>query len=244
MIPDLATALAAIEAQGRRLLDACEASPDASVAACPGWTNTDLAIHTASVYRRVAHWCSVRATKPERWPDHEPADPTVPWAWCREALELVLAALGDIGADEPVWSWTDRRDGGFYHRRMVHESVVHRWDAEASTGMPGSIDPEIAADGVDEVIDVGLRFRSTNSPIEYPEGDVLLIRSDGTQRWRLRAIDGVLQVAKGADAGVSAAAVVAGPAEDLLLYMWGRSMSGVNIAGDKSVAEAWSRVAP
>jgi uncharacterized protein (TIGR03083 family) len=244
MIPDLATALAATESEGRRLFDACEATPEALVRACPGWTNTDLAIHTTGVYRRVAHWCTIRATKPERWPDHEPPDPVTPWAWCRDGLDLVLAALGDIGAEEAVWSWTDRRDGGFYHRRMVHESVVHRWDAESAAGSPGSIDPEIAADGVDEITAVGLRFRGDGTPIEYPDGDVLLIRSDGAQRWRLRAMDGTLQVARGGDTGTSAAATVAGTAEDLLLYMWNRATVGVNISGDESVAEKWGRVAP
>jgi len=244
MIPDLATALAATGSEGRRLLDACEASPDALVAACPGWTNLDLAIHTTSVYRRVAHWCTIRATKPERWPDHKPSDPLAPWDWCRDGLDLVLAALGDIGAEEAVWSWSDRRDGGFYHRRMVHESVVHRWDAESAAGSPGSIDSEIAADGVDEITAVGLRFRGDGTPIEYPDGDVLLIRTDGAQRWRLRAMDGTLQVARGADAGASAAATVAGTAEDLLLYMWNRATVGVNVSGDESVAEKWGRVAP
>ncbi len=243
MIPDLATALAATEAEGRRLFAVCEAAPDASVPACPGWTNTDLAVHTASVYRRVAHWCTIRAAKPERWPDAEPADPAQPWGWCRVSLALVLAALEDIGPDEAVWSWTDRRNGGFYQRRMVHESVVHRWDAESASGTAGSIDPEIAADGVDEVMDVGLRFRGDGSPIEYPDGSVLLVRTDGAQRWRLRAMDGVLQIARGADTGDSADATVAGTAEELLLYLWGRA-EPANVTGDPNVATAWANVAP
>ncbi len=244
MIPDLDTALAIIRREGRLLFDTCESAPDAKVTVCPGWTNTDLAIHTTGVHRRVAHWCTQRLSKPERWPDHEPADPAQPWDWCRAGLDLVVAALSDIGPNESVWSWTDQKNGAFYHRRIVHETVVHRWDAQDASGTAGSIDGEVAADGIDEIIDVGLRFRGDGSPIVYPKGDVVLQRSDGAQRWRLRAVDGTLLVARGIDAGNHADALVHGPAEELLLYLWGRSTPTLAPQGDADVAEAWSRIAP
>lgn len=243
MEPDLPTALASIRREGDALFTAAEATADAPVRACPGWTNRDLAIHTTSVHRRVAHWCSNRVAKPERWPDHEPPDADAPWDWCRAGLDLVLAALADIGPDEAVWSWTDRRTGGFYHRRMVHETLIHRWDAQDAAGTPAHLPADLAADGVDEVCDVGLRYRGDGSPVDYPAGDVVLERTDGTERWRLRAVDGTLLVARNGDAGTGADAVVRGTAEDLVLWVWGRR-SGATVSGDTDVAEAWSQVAP
>lgn len=243
MTPDLITTLRTIEREGDILIAAAETAPDATVTACPGWSSTDLAIHTTGVHRRVAHWCAGRVTAPERWPDHEPPDPTAPWDWCRDGLRLVVAALRDIGPDEPVWSWTDRRNGGFYHRRMLHETVVHRWDAQEAAGTPGTIDADIALDGINELIDVGLRFRGDGSSVEYPNADVLLERTDGTDRWRLRAVDGTLLVAHNGDAGGSADAIVHGHAGDLLLYAWGRR-GHVSISGDRDAADAWARVAP
>lgn len=240
---DLDATLRIIGRQGETLIAGAEAHPHALVRACPGWTNTDLAVHTTGVHRRVAHWCANRLTKPERWPNHEPADADNPWDWCREGLALVVAALTDIGPDEPVWSWTDRRNGGFYHRRMLHETVVHRWDAQDAAGTPSPIDREIALDGIDELTDVGLRYRGDGSSVHYPDNDVLLERTDGTDRWRLRAVDGTLQVARNGDAGHGASATVQGDAEDLLLYLWGRR-GHVNVHGDTDVAEAWARVAP
>ena len=102
----------------------------------------------------------------------------------------------------------------------------------------------MACDGVDEICDVGLRFRGDGSPIEYPEGSVLLERTDGAERWRLRAMDGTLLVARGKDVGEQADAVVRGPAEELLLYLWGRSTPTLPTHGDDRVADAWSQMAP
>lgn len=240
---DLETTLHMIRRDGEALIAAAEMAPDAAVRGCPGWSNTDLAIHTTGVHRRVAHWTANRLAKPERWPDHEPADSAAPWGWCREGLDLVLGALADIGPDESVWSWTDRRNGGFYHRRMLHETVVHRWDAEDAAGISSHIDSEVATDGINELFDVGMRFRGDGGGVEYPEGDVLLERTDGTDRWRVRAIDGTLLVAHNGDAGMSAHAIVQGHAEDLLLYLWGRG-GQATISGDTDVAEAWAGVAP
>jgi len=243
MTLDLATTLQMIRRDGERLIATAQAHPDAAVRACPGWSNTDLAIHTTGVHRRVAHWTANRLQKPERWPDHEPADLAAPWDWCRAGLDLVLDTLADIGPDEPVWSWTDRRNGGFYHRRMLQETVVHRWDSEDAAGISSHIDAEVATDGVNELFDVGMRFRGDGSAIDYPEGDVLLERTDGTDRWRIRAMDGTLLIAHNGDAGTSANAMVQGHAEDLLLYLWGRG-GHVTIVGETDVAEAWAGVAP
>ncbi|MEZ5165740.1 MAG: maleylpyruvate isomerase family mycothiol-dependent enzyme [Acidimicrobiales bacterium] len=243
MTPDLPATLRTIERDGELLIATCEANPQAAIRHCPGWTATDLALHTTGVHRRVAHWCAERVSEPCRWPDHEPADPSTPGEWCREGLRLVTAALAGIGPDEPVWSWTDRRNGGFYHRRMLHETVLHRWDAQDAVGVSGHIDADIAHDGIDEVIDVGLRYRGDGSPIDYPDGDVVLEQAGSRSRWRLRAVDGTLLVARDADAGAAAAATVHGTAEDLLLYLWGRS-GHVTVTGDVEVATAWSAVAP
>ncbi|MDG2029253.1 MAG: maleylpyruvate isomerase family mycothiol-dependent enzyme [Acidimicrobiales bacterium] len=243
MTLDLTTTLQHIERNGEALIAAAEANPTAMVRACTEWNATELAIHTTGVHRRVAHWCTGRLQKPERWPDHEPADLNAPWQWCRDGLDLVIAALQDIGPEESVWTWTDRKNGGFYHRRMLQETAVHRWDAQDAAGTPSPIEAEVATDGINELCDVGLRFRGDGSAIDYPKGDVLLERTDGTDRWRIRAMDGTLLIAQNGDAGTSADATVQGHAEDLLLWFWGRG-GQVTISGNTDVAEAWAAMAP
>lgn len=243
MTPDVPATLAHVAADGQRIFDLAEANPDADVPACPGWNLTDLAIHTSGVHRRVAHWVANRVSQMESCPDGEPADPTNPFSWCREGLGLLLVTLKAADPHASVWSWTDRRNAGFYQRRMMHENAIHRWDAESAVGTPGPIDADVATDGVDEVLAVGMRFQSGGSPIEYPDGSVLLARTDGTDRWLVRSLDGTLQVARNGDAGGSADATVTGHAEDLLLYLWGRSSAAV-IGADVDVAAAWAQVAP
>ncbi len=243
MVPDLAATLSHIAADGRRIIDVAESNPVAEVKACPGWTLTDLAIHTGGIHRMAAHWVANRISRMERWPDAEPGDLVDPFSWCREGLGLLLHALKGADPNDSVWSWTARRNAGFYQRRMMQENAVHRWDAEAAVGTPGPIDADVATDGVDEVLAVGMRFRGNGSPVEYPDGSVLLARTDGTDRWLIRSLDGTLQVARNADAGDTADATVTGHAEDLLLYLWGRPHAAI-VAGNPDTATAWSTVAP
>lgn len=228
---------------GHRLIDRCEQAPDEAVAACPGWTTADLAVHTATVYRRVATICTARAAEPPTTPGPFAPD-GAPWAWCREAVDTVADALASIATDEPVWTWTDRHDGGFYHRRMIHETVVHRWDAEIATGAASPIDPAIAADGIDEVMSVGMRFRSSGAPIPYPSGSVALLATDTGHRWSLVAVEGVLGIGRD-DAAITATdATLTADAAALLLAMWGRDGGEVDVRGDRETANAWCGVAP
>ncbi|MEO0492154.1 MAG: maleylpyruvate isomerase family mycothiol-dependent enzyme [Actinomycetota bacterium] len=237
------TAAEFVRREGHRLVDICAASPTAPVAACPGWTTTDLAVHTATVYRRVAGICTARSTEPPSTPVGSPPE-DAPFEWCHAGVELVADSLGAIGVDEPVWTWTDRHDGGFYQRRMIHETVVHLWDAETAAGAASPIDPAVAADGVDEVMSVGMRFRSSGAAIDYPGGSIALLATDTGHRWSLAAVDGVLGIGRGEAAITATDATLTGPAEALLLAMWGRPAPQAEARGDAEIAAAWCAVAP
>lgn len=234
-----------VEAEATSLFDIAEANPAAAVPACPGWTATDLAVHTASVFGRVAHLCAERATEPLAAPIGSPADPDDPWDWCRGVLATLVDALRGIEPDEPVWSWTDNHSGAFYHRRMVHESIVHRIDAQAAAGIAGRIDdPAIAADGIGDVMSVGMRFRSSGAPIDYPAGTISLLATDTGDRWSLAAVDGALGIGTGEAVITGTDATVTGPAAAIMLYLWGRGDADLDIRGDATVASAWASVAP
>lgn len=240
------TLLAVTAREGRALLEAVQAAPSASVACCPGWDNRALLRHVGGVHRFVDRVVSTRASgRPTPEPeDRPPAGDVDPSAWYSEGLVHLLETLREADPAELVWSWTNRRDAGFYHRRMAHETTVHRYDAESAGGTAAPIDPEVAADGVNEIIAVGMRYRGNGSAIEYPESSALLVRSDGSDRWLLRAVDGTLMVARNSDAGDRADVTITGTAEDLYLHLWGRPAPTLRISGDKSEAAAWAAVAP
>jgi hypothetical protein len=69
-----------------------------------------------------------------------------------------------------------------FNGRIVHDTLVHRWDAEAGAGIAGpAMEPDIAADAADEVLDVGLRV--TQAVADSPAGPAIrLACTDATRR--------------------------------------------------------------
>lgn len=139
-------------ARFREVLADCD--PEARVPACPDWNAADLLWHLATVQR---WWAEVLAARPSR---PEEIDPPRPEAY-DELLGLYDQWSGDLatqleGADprEEAWTWSDDHTVGFILRRQAHEALVHRVDAEQAAGVASELDATLAADGVDEVLDV------------------------------------------------------------------------------------------
>lgn len=231
-----------INLDGQALIEAVAAAPDASVTACPGWTNRDLARHMGGVYAFVT--AQLRAGNPQtRVPSDAPAAPdegdlTV---WLRDRHRDVLAALHATAPDAPTWTWIPEKTASFFYRRMAHETAVHRWDAQCAAGTPTPIDPELAADGVSEVIDVMMRYQARGPVSAYPTGSLHLHRTDGEGEWMLVAEGGTLTVTHEHAKGDAAAR---GSAQDLLLYLWGRGREGLECHGDDALLDAWGSITP
>ncbi|MEE3275357.1 MAG: maleylpyruvate isomerase N-terminal domain-containing protein, partial [Actinomycetota bacterium] len=181
--------LAHLAVDGRALLAAVEAAPDAQVAACPEWTNIRLAEHVAMVWNfAITQVESGDVSGPQR-PSPDPGESM------SGLLDRTVAFLADADLDAPAWNWTDDHRAGWWCRRMAHETSVHRWDAQEAAGTLEPIDAELAADGVTELAEVGLRSRLRGSEaIEYPEGSLHLHRTDGAGEWLLANVDGELVV--------------------------------------------------
>ena len=82
----------------------------------------------------------------------------------RESLDLLLAAVEARRPDEPCASFIGRESVGWWLRRQAHEVTVHRIDAQdavhaAGGPAPDPIDPDAAADGIDEWARVFLPVR-------------------------------------------------------------------------------------
>ena len=75
--------------------------------------------------------------------------------WFRSGTASLLEQLSSVPADDECWSWfAPGRRVGWWARRMALEAVVHRWDTDAAQGQHFSVAPDIAADGIDEFLDV------------------------------------------------------------------------------------------
>lgn len=217
--------LDALHGDAEALAVAAERDFAAAVPACPGWTTARLVGHVGRIHRWAAEM--VRTSAQERIDrDQMPPIPPVEelMAWYRAGAASLVDALTAADAETPMWTFNARRTTAFWFRRQAQETSVHRWDAERSTGRPEPIAPDLAADGIDELLEV---FAPWASPAEGgPQGRIHLSSTDVNRGWDL-AVDG---------ADVTAA----GTASDLLLVLWGRlPPEDVHVTGEPASLHRW-----
>ncbi|WP_328355935.1 maleylpyruvate isomerase family mycothiol-dependent enzyme [Streptomyces sp. NBC_00457] len=133
----------------------------ATVPTCPDWSLEHLVRHTGGALRWVE--LLVRTRAQEEIPEEEvplvhgpeaKGDPDALDAWLAETGEMVVAALREAGPDAKVWAWAGIHTSGFWARRMTHELTVHRADATLAAGLPYEVAPDVAADAIDEWLQI------------------------------------------------------------------------------------------
>ncbi len=117
---------------------------------------------------------------------------------------------------------------------------MHRWDAETATLGRSTLDPGLAADGVEEYLELGLPRVLVREGVRPPESTLHLRATDVGADWVITSRDGVCTVASPAGAMGAADAALQGTAESVLLVLMGRAdRSAVEILGDAAVADEW-----
>ena len=234
-----------IEVDGRRLIEVARADLEAPVPTCGDWTLRDLAGHMGWVHGLVSSYVASRATEPlsrQQMPQVPDDDSAVDFA--AASLSRLVDALAGIDLDTPVWNWSPRPDAGFYFRRMLHETSVHRWDAENAVGATGPVDGDQGRDGVDEFFDFVLPNAQKRKRRDLPVGSLHLHQTDGDGEWIVHA-DGDEVVME--HAHVKGDAAVRGPSGSLFLAMWNRlpiDDASLSVVGDDVTAQAWAALAP
>jgi uncharacterized protein (TIGR03083 family) len=165
----------------------------------------------------------------------------LPW-WDAEYQELINL-LDALDPEMPAWNWAPQaKTAAFWHRRMAHETAVHRWDAQLAIGRGEPVEAKLAADGVNEVLDSWLPAGRRRGPVDRT-GVVQLEATDVEQHWfvRLRG-EGIalLDTDTLLDADDPHARVLArGTASDLLLALYGRVPFDVlDVSGDGTLLES------
>jgi uncharacterized protein (TIGR03083 family) len=215
---------------------------DAPVPTCPGWTVADLARHQGRVFRWISGMVEVGAQEFVDPKDlHEQAKIADPLVWLEAGAEQALAILEKADPEAAVWNWLERgpAPGRFWWRRMAHETVVHRVDAEAAAGADSRVEPaELASDGIDEF----LQFLGARKPIEGAErlaGSFHFHTTDVAGEWVVAFGPGVVVTREHAKADVA----LRGPAADLELFLYNRRGSdGLETFGDPAKVAAWPEV--
>ena len=225
-----------------------EGDPDARVPNCPDWDLAALVRHTGTVHRWAFHITDTRTmARPGRdgLPDTEaPADAAGLAQWLDGGSRRLSALLRERGPAEPVWGWAVEQHTGFWGRRMAHETLVHRIDAEQAVGRAPAVEAELAADNIDEL----LHNATAPGVRAFPNLKALALPQDGDSTLHLHCTDTpgewlLRRTAEGFayDEGhAKGAAAVRGSARELLLWINRRGAAEVEVVGDAQVARLWS----
>lgn len=245
---DASRLLTCLDTQYLLMWSAIIAAPaDANVPTCPDWTVADLAEHTAEVYRHKATtirlgdfpkpWPPEASERPER-PEASPADDLT------SAFAELIRELSERAPTDPARTWHEPdQTVGFWLRRMAHETVIHRIDAELAAGREVSkIDDDLALDGVDEVLNLYCAYRGTvwrdecGDLLDDPDARPITVQA-GQSRWVVRTTKAGLQIAE-ADAQTAAqsAASASGQPGSMLRWLWNRAADDtVALTGDEAL---------
>ncbi|HWA65336.1 MAG TPA: maleylpyruvate isomerase family mycothiol-dependent enzyme [Mycobacteriales bacterium] len=237
--PAYAELVSAVRREGEALVAAARQGSEAAVPTCGAWTVADLARHVWQVYANVTMYVTTRATRrPDQFPELPDGDPV---DLLEAQLDQLVAALSDVAADTPIWTWVFDAPAGavFWARRMAHESAVHRFDAQNAHGIQEPINAELAGDGIDELVDVIAPRVYGRDELSGPTGSLALHSTDGDAWFLELHPSGVRKVERLESPAVTAT----GTSSGLLLTVYGRvPISTVEVTGDASLLEAWTDV--
>lgn len=204
---------------------AAEGRLHAAVEHCPGWNVADLVWHLTEVQWFWATIVEGRLGAP-------PAETTRPARSGEDSLldafgtgaRRLVDVLGAASPSEHVWTWAPaQQDVAFVTRHQVQEAAVHHWDARHAAGGGCAIEPDVAADAVDEFLTFSVS--SDADPADPPraplEGSFVLRCTDLDAAWTVTdgGAPGTVASARGATPGHPE---IAASASDLLLWLYDR----------------------
>ena len=212
------------------------------VPATPDWTLNQLLRHLGYAHRWIEQLVRERIPHADRSlskahsvDSYAGETAAVLGPWLTEGAELLASAMRGVSPDEPIAVLFPGEPGPrFWSRRMAHETWVHRHDAFEALGLPFEVDPAVAADGLWEWMNVGLRIVHQRRP-EFGEvlgegGTLVFEATDAEARW-LVDLTGTAPVAR--QDGGSGAVTVRGPAADLVLALYRRrGLEKLDVTGD------------
>ncbi|NNG35606.1 maleylpyruvate isomerase family mycothiol-dependent enzyme [Nakamurella aerolata] len=218
-----------------------EVGPSASVPTCPGWTLADLAGHQGQVHR----WATAMVQHARTDFDVEPAP--VPTdnvgAWLRSGADTLVQTLAaapeDLQAAVFVKNAPPPRE--FWARRQLHETTIHAVDALAGrlgkmpTAKQTGIDPELAVDGLTELLTGFLPRRSSQLRSDDPVS-FLVAPTDIDAAWTVRVSTDPPQVSAGTDGNTDG--VLAGTAAALYLGLRNRG-DEISVTGVPELLGEW-----
>jgi uncharacterized protein (TIGR03083 family) len=233
----------ALEVEIDRFTTLYEGTNDVTmVPSCPEWSVHDLGEHLGIVHRWAEHIVRVRAKQRVPSAEMNLVRGPVNAPWIRSGGAALLATLRSGNPDEAMWAWGTDQHLGFWSRRQLHETFVHRIDLELAVGRTPVVDPFIARDAIDEFL-VNLESAGDFSPdVREIRGRNELIRITATDiaaTWTIQLIDSSFRLI---DSTESPHVELSGPVKELLMVLYRRqAIAEVDAAvqGDGTLIDYW-----
>lgn len=232
-----------LRAEADALLAAAAVPLDTPVPTCPGWSVADLLDHVGRTHR----WAARNVRTGERTPFSSVEGPgdEGPLAYAVASADEVVEAMRTTDPTLPGWHFAATEQvRGFWFRRQAIETLVHRVDAERAAGIETPVDPRLAADGIDEALDViAPRMLAGRDGVDLG-GSVHVHCTDVEGEWTFRTDDGVYQLHRGHAKGDAA---LRGPAAAILLVLWQRLPAdhpALERFGDGDLVDRWLALRP
>lgn len=225
--------------------------PAQRISTCPDWTLFDLAVHVGHGHRWAAYIVERRATKPvpnTAVDDLEPpSGPDAMAAWLLAGARRLADAVADVGPDARVWTWSTDHTAGFWLRKLAHDTVVHRIDADLTVGREPTIAADLATDGVSDLLASIVILSAPDHPDPIfgdlvGDGETLHLRATdidpgATGTWLVRRTPAGVRWEYGHGA---ADVTVRATAMDLLLVLNRRAApSRVEVSGNETLFTYW-----
>ena len=193
---------------------------DRPVPGCAPWTVGDLVRHLTAIHCWAA--ATARRDSDADLPDDEAFERAAVAGDYPAAAADLRAALADADRRCPTLVGPGRV--GWWRRRQLHETFVHRLDLAAALGHPPTADPRVAADCIAEVVDTMQPRQVRLGRMPAPAAGIELSTPTGT--WTL---------------GPAPVAEVSGPELVVAQLLWRRTSPAdprLLISGDRAAAEA------
>jgi uncharacterized protein (TIGR03083 family) len=244
---EIAQHLDAFRREGERLAAVAEASDlDMAIPTTPEWCLRDLLRHMGDVHR----WARTFVGDGRMLPVGRDELPSIAGPlpddgdlleWFHDGHAVLLDALQAARPDLQCWTFLPAPSPlAFWARRQAHEIGVHRADAESPGGPEAitSFDPELAVDGIDELL-LGF-FGGDGAPDQDERPPTLRVDATDTGTAWFVTLGTRSERIVGDGDQPEADCRVRGDASDLFLLLWNRvTENGLDVTGDRSVMDAW-----
>lgn len=213
-----------------------DADPTAEVPTRPGWTVQDLVVHLARFLETSTAYLRTGSRNPMKPP--APRGGLSPLDY----LDLQLAEAGEVLAavsgNRPVWTFSPAAPdlAWVWHRRIAHETVLRRFDAQTVVRQVVATDSDLCVDGIDEVLTTIVAAKLDGDSPSEVSGTAVVRPTDVPESWLISLTAGEVPQTRAAAPGEEGDAQIVGDAELVYFWLWNR-MNLKEMTGDQRVLD-------